>query len=648
MTKSDPFFGLPYVDADEWLDEPERHRRVHGGFEGTDTRFTFYFPPPSVYRGRFLHWLEGGPGGHEAVAARLLDFPFAQGAYVVESNQGHLGTDPGPANPTITNYRASEASARYAAELSTAMYGASPHYGYIWGGSGGGFRTISGLEHVGDVWHGGVPFVSGSRSGMGGGTHTHMGSLQADVIRRLSDKLTAAVEAFEPGGSGDPYAELDAEQSEVLSALLGGGYPTGALFELNRPSVTTLLMSSFGIAMMRGADPGYFEDFWTVPGYAGADGVLAADLIEEKGVVSRVMRLEDLVAADIMDPALAMANSVAPSLEMSPLGLALDRVPPANTRFAAIRLLSGGGAGEQLTCFGTRGDVLIASATGAQMASSVAPGDEILISNRDWLAFCSYYRYVGERGESLADPKLRRGGGRGTFQLSETGRFAGRMILVNSNLDSGVILSAVMYDRLVREQLGDQADRRFRLWWTENASHVPGSALAPGPVPVTTTRLVDYMGINQQAMLDLIDWVEHDRAPAASTAFTFTDGQLRLPDRAGERFGIQPVVSATADGGLESQVTAGQPVTLAFVAEAPPGAGTIVSAEWDFDGRGAWPYGHDDIDGSANRVELSVKHVFDHPGVYYPAVRVRSHRDGDVTARFGRLENLARVRVVAT
>ncbi len=28
----DPQFDKPYVDLDEWRDEPARHRYVHGGF----------------------------------------------------------------------------------------------------------------------------------------------------------------------------------------------------------------------------------------------------------------------------------------------------------------------------------------------------------------------------------------------------------------------------------------------------------------------------------------------------------------------------------------------------------------------------------------------------------------------------------------
>ena len=47
----DPLFTQPYVDVDEWGDIPVRHRYVHGGFAGTDTRFSVYFPPADSIRG---------------------------------------------------------------------------------------------------------------------------------------------------------------------------------------------------------------------------------------------------------------------------------------------------------------------------------------------------------------------------------------------------------------------------------------------------------------------------------------------------------------------------------------------------------------------------------------------------------------------
>ena len=31
---TDPYFGAPYVDVDEWREKPYPHRHVHGGFAG--------------------------------------------------------------------------------------------------------------------------------------------------------------------------------------------------------------------------------------------------------------------------------------------------------------------------------------------------------------------------------------------------------------------------------------------------------------------------------------------------------------------------------------------------------------------------------------------------------------------------------------
>jgi hypothetical protein len=49
-TVTDKYFGKPYIDCDEWREAPAPHRHIHGGFEGTDTRFTFYFPPKELYK----------------------------------------------------------------------------------------------------------------------------------------------------------------------------------------------------------------------------------------------------------------------------------------------------------------------------------------------------------------------------------------------------------------------------------------------------------------------------------------------------------------------------------------------------------------------------------------------------------------------
>src|SRR5438105_4493214 len=51
----DPLYDQPYIDVNELRDEPVPHRYVHGGFKGTDARFSFYFPPAEQYEGRFFH-----------------------------------------------------------------------------------------------------------------------------------------------------------------------------------------------------------------------------------------------------------------------------------------------------------------------------------------------------------------------------------------------------------------------------------------------------------------------------------------------------------------------------------------------------------------------------------------------------------------
>src|SRR5688572_23871976 len=115
---TDEFFGRPYIDVDEERSTPMPHRHMHGGFEGTDTRFRFYFPPKdSGYEGRMFNPLSGANGGTEdffgspfGEAIGGLAMCFRLGGYMVESNQGHIGDefDPkGGPDPTLYGHRAS-------------------------------------------------------------------------------------------------------------------------------------------------------------------------------------------------------------------------------------------------------------------------------------------------------------------------------------------------------------------------------------------------------------------------------------------------------------------------------------------------------------------------------------------------------------
>jgi hypothetical protein len=99
---TDDFFGRPFLDIDEERSEPLPHHYVHGGFDGTDTRFSCYFPPVEVYQHRLVQPIEGGLGGQESfhgtliadIVAMGLQTAFGVGAYLIETNQGHVGPTP--------------------------------------------------------------------------------------------------------------------------------------------------------------------------------------------------------------------------------------------------------------------------------------------------------------------------------------------------------------------------------------------------------------------------------------------------------------------------------------------------------------------------------------------------------------------------
>jgi hypothetical protein len=224
-----------------------------------------------------------------------------------------------------------------------------------------------------------------------------------------------------------------------------------------------------------------------------------------------------------------------------------------------------------------------------------------------------------------------------------SGRFVGKMIVVQNTCDDYAWPHAGhMYALLAREALGDTFDDRFRLWYNDHAAHLPA---AP-----TSTRLVNYRGSVEQALRDLVEWVERGTAPPATTGYRWHTewSSLTLAPTAEGRRGVQPVVTLRADGGERADVHVGDAVTFEASADAPPNAGTLIRAEWDFDGVGAWPLVDESVDGSQKSLTVTAQHLYDKPGVYFPAVRVTAHRDGDPRATLFRVVNLARVRVVVS
>jgi hypothetical protein len=206
---------------------------------------------------------------------------------------------------------------------------------------------------------------------------------------------------------------------------------------------------------------------------------------------------------------------------------------------------------------------------------------------------------------------------------------------------------------MVERAQGATLDDHFRVWWMEHASHGAPDMNPPLVTPekrpgVWDSRLIDYSPIIRQAFLDLAAWVEDEvPAPRSTSAAMTADQALVLAPTAAERGGIQPVVRArvhagsranlpaSETGGSRAEVRVGEVVRFEAGAEVPPGAGSIVSFEWDPLGVGEWrPF----TGGSAT-------HAYDRPGTYFAAFRAGSLRDNGCGKP---IHNLARVRVVVS
>ncbi|MBE0697520.1 MAG: hypothetical protein IH586_11420, partial [Anaerolineaceae bacterium] len=292
LALKDPMFEKPYVDLDEQRDQPVRHRYIHGGFEGTDTRFSFYFPPAEQYQGRFFQHITPVPISENLAQSRSgeddkISFTIASGGYFVESNGGGMSAMPPASDARITAYLANAAVARYSRVAAAQIYGQHRPFGYAYGGSGGAFRTIGGMENTSGVWDGAVPYVVGSPMAI-----PNVFTVRMLAMRVLWDKFPAILDAVEPGGSGDMYAGLNAEEHAALREVTRMGFPPRGWFNYKTLGMGALSVLFEGIAAM---DPTYFNDFWTLPGYAGVnpDDSLRRARVQHKTTIIKVVTREE-------------------------------------------------------------------------------------------------------------------------------------------------------------------------------------------------------------------------------------------------------------------------------------------------------------------------------------------------------------------
>ena len=638
---SDELFKEPYVDVDAWRDTPVRHRYVHGGFKGTDTRFSIYLPPKEQYQGRFFQHITPVPD-NENLAQRVpageynkIGFSIASGAYFLETNGGghlDLGKAAGARpDPTIGAYRANAASAQYSRVVAQRMYGGRRPYGYAYGGSGGAYRTVGSIENTTGVWDGAVPYVLGSTMAI-----PNMFTVRIRAMRILKDKFPQILDAVEPGGSGDPYAGLTEEQAGALREVTRMGFPMASWFDYKTMGIHGFAAIYPG---MVSADSGYFTDFWTKPGYLGFDHPeqFAGARLQHKTTVASPINGAQAARLGLNTNASSeekrggvdtafLSKEDATRIVAFRLG---TTSPPVDFLGGDLIVLSGRAQGQRLPLARIVGDVAVLGIADSSIAATLAPGDAVQVDNSNFLAAETYHRHQVPGPEFAVWDQFRGVDGkplypqrpmllgplfvRYTAGSPMSGKFEGKMIVLESLWDREAMpWQGDWYRSQVRTQLGDRADEHIRLWYTDHALH------GDEPGVGDATRIVSYQGALQQALRDLAAWVEKGVAPPASTNYRIEDGQVIVAATAAERRGIQPVVRLRVKDGDRAVTAPGQRVHFSGTITVPPGAGSLVAAEWDFDGQGTFPT-KATIALGATTATVAGDHVFKKPGTYFPA-----------------------------
>ena len=633
---TDPQFSQPYIEVNELRADPVPHRYVHGGFKGTDARFSFYFPPKERYQGRFFHntypmatTSDIGPFPIAFdVATGDLGFTVDSGAYYVQTNLG--GTDRAPpADPAIAAYRVNAAAAKYSRVVAAELYGSHRPYGYLFGGSGGSYQTIGASENTTGIWDGFVPFVMGGPNAIPSMFTVRMHALR---VLRARNKLPGIADAMEPGGSGDPYAGLNDDERAALTEVSLMGYPLRGWY--NYESLNSGYF--YNVApLMPMLDPTYVDDFWSKPGYLGSEPT-----------------------ASIRHERFHFDTTVADVLEGYPRQLRLTSVPERDFADAHLVLMSGASTGQSIPIASIEGNTLgFAFAANQAAINGIQPGDKVRIDNSWTLALQTYHRHQVPTTDLYGWNQFRAADGTPRFPQRDVmigpiaaagtagsvpdGHIHGKMLLLGCLMDIDALpWQADCYRSKVKEALGSGFNDHFAIWFIDHAHHDnPSNARA-------RAHAVNFSGALQQALRDVSSWVEQGVRPA-DTQYRVVDSQVTVPTKAAERGGIQPTIELNANGGMRAAVSVGQPVSFTATIEVPPNAGQVVAAEWDFEGTGDYPSAQQ-LDTPKPLVQFSVSHTYTKPGSYFAVLRATSQREGEPRTAYGRVQNIARVRVVVS
>ena len=554
----DSRYNMPVIDATTAGTTPAGtpYLLVHGRFldatpgpvpEATPAAFAFYFPTaPGVYQGRFyvggVHQLRltgefastAAPEDVQAltpfgvfVSTDEVDKAAAGGAYLALYNpyQDYALTARDAlaafGNPD-SQYRIPAAAAKYSRELAQTIYGyAHRPYGYIYGGSGGAYISITNAEHTIGVWDGVLPFVMGHALAIPGDFTIRLHALR---VLRNRNKWPEVVDAVDPGSLHMPYDTLNAEEAGALREATRLGFPLRSWFQHGGLAGGPFFLVAAYAPIM---DPSYVDDFWSLPGYLGTDPTssVAAARVEHPTTVLAASAPAPVPDYNALGPAYT-AYILSQYVSGPARTVTLQSLPAGThdyTNDFHLHMLTGAAAGKRVKIgmvdLNTN-TITFGGGENPTVVNMIAVGDQVQVENSLYLALQTHHRHQvpydddvfgGIPGGSAlygwdqfrnsdGTPKYPQRlpplvGPVGNYNSAgsvTTGHFhsSTKVLVAQSLMDIDAFAWCADWYRgrvkLDKEAQGQSLDDHFRLWVTDHANHT-------NTLP-DATRTVNYRG----------------------------------------------------------------------------------------------------------------------------------------------------------
>src|SRR5688572_24392999 len=243
------------------------------GWLASDTRFRIMLPAASAWNGKYVLGLGGGYGGSFDSNNDAVNLPvLVEGYAVAQSDEGREAPvfDAGDSWQELLTIR-NHQTTMFAKSKIAALYGRQASRSYLFGSSGGGWRSLSQLERYPQSYDG-----AGMRNPAIEPRHlTYTYTILDHFVPVILAKLPQIIAARDRNETDLPF--LTAEERYALGRIHAAGSAAGSEFKLTQAAASSVTL---GYPAFRLFDPNYFNDFWSTPGYAGRDGEVSHLVVE--------------------------------------------------------------------------------------------------------------------------------------------------------------------------------------------------------------------------------------------------------------------------------------------------------------------------------------------------------------------------------